>query len=77
MKFRLFIVGAFLLSPLAPAQERARPPPLPQKPEASKGIPARTAAGDYQAHGQVGKITIAAEYDQHSVPRSHGHSHNG
>ena len=48
--------------------ERQPPALVPQKPEASKGIPARTSPGDYQAHGQAGKITIAAEYDQHSVP---------
>ncbi len=69
MNFRLFIAGALLLAPLTPAQERAQPPALvPQKPEASKGIPPRTGPGDYQAHAQVGKITIAAEYDQHAVP---------
>jgi hypothetical protein len=69
MNFRLLIAAALLLTPLAPAQERAQPPALvPQKPEASKGIPARTSPGDYQAHGQAGKITIAAEYDQHAIP---------
>jgi len=69
MNFRFLIAGALLLAPLTPAQERAQPPALvPQKPEASKGIPARTTPADYQAHGQAGKITIAAEYDQHAVP---------
>lgn len=72
MNFRLLIgalIGALLLTPLVPAQERAQAPALvPQKPEASKGIPVRTTPGDYQAHAQVGKITIAAEYDQHAVP---------
>jgi hypothetical protein len=72
MTFRLLggaLFGVFLLTPLAPAQERAQQPALvPQKPEASKGIPPRTTPGDYQAHAQAGKITIAAEYDQHAVP---------
>jgi hypothetical protein len=69
MNFRNLIAGAFLLTALAAAQERAQAPALvPQKPEASKGIPARTAPGDYQAHVQAGKFTIAAEYDQHAVP---------
>jgi len=37
-------------------------------PEASKGLPARATPGDYQAHAQAGMVTIAAEYDGHSIP---------
>jgi hypothetical protein len=36
--------------------------------EASKGLPPRATPGDYQAHVQVGKITIAAEFAGHSIP---------
>jgi hypothetical protein len=69
MNFRFVIAAALVLTPLAPAQERAQPPAyVPQKPEASKGIPPRATPGDYQAHAQVGKITIAAELDQHAIP---------
>lgn len=69
MNLKVIIVSALLLTPLAPAQERAEAPVfVPQKPEASKGIPARTGPGDYQAHAQVGKFTIAAEFDEHSIP---------
>jgi len=31
------------------------------------GIPPRTAPAEYQAHGQAGAITIAAEFTRHSV----------
>jgi hypothetical protein len=37
-------------------------------PEASKGLPPRATPGDYQAHAQAGKVTVAAEFDGHSVP---------
>ncbi|HEY3825605.1 MAG TPA: hypothetical protein VGL82_13660 [Bryobacteraceae bacterium] len=37
-------------------------------PEASKGLPPRTMPGDYQARGQAGKVTIAAEFDDHEIP---------
>jgi hypothetical protein len=69
MNLRFLITATLLLSPLAPAQERAQAPALvPQKPEASKGIPPRATPGDYQAHAQLGKFTIAAEYDRHAIP---------
>src|ERR1700689_4807003 len=32
------------------------------------GMPARTAPGEYQAHGQAGAISIGAEFMGHSVP---------
>jgi hypothetical protein len=34
----------------------------------TKGIPARATPGDYQAHTQAGKVTVAAEFKGHSVP---------
>ena len=37
-------------------------------PAAVKGLPARTAPAEYQGHAQAGKITVAAEFDGHSVP---------
>jgi hypothetical protein len=39
-----------------------------QAPEASKGLPPRATPGDYQAHAQAGKFTLAAEFAGHSVP---------
>ena len=35
---------------------------------ASKGMPPRASAADYQAHALAGKITIAAEFTGHGVP---------
>jgi hypothetical protein len=36
--------------------------------EAAKGKPARATPADYQAHTQVGQVTLAAEFTGHSVP---------
>lgn len=41
--------------------------PPPQITEA-RGIPARATAGDYQSQAQAGSVTIAADFDGHSVP---------
>jgi hypothetical protein len=38
----------------------------------AKGMPPRAAATDYQAQAQAGKVTIAAEFLGHSVPRAEG-----
>ena len=37
-------------------------------PNESKGLPPRATPGDYQAHTQVGKLTLAAEFMRHAVP---------
>jgi hypothetical protein len=34
----------------------------------AKGMPPRTSAAEYQAHAQAGAVTIAAEFNGHSVP---------
>ncbi|MGO9241214.1 MAG: hypothetical protein ACLQBJ_10425 [Bryobacteraceae bacterium] len=34
----------------------------------SKGLPPRAAPADYQAHAQVGTVTLAAEFARHTVP---------
>jgi len=41
-------------------------------PAEAKGIPPRASAADYQAHVQVGAVTIAAEFTGHSVPTAQG-----
>lgn len=38
----------------------------------AKGMPPRATPGDYQAQAQVGKVTIAAEFMGHAVPRPEG-----
>ena len=55
---------------------RSAPGQDPQQREAQKrdeisgsiGVPPRATPGDYQAHGQAGAITVAAEFTGHSVP---------
>jgi hypothetical protein len=37
-------------------------------PEASKGVPPRATPADYQARAQAGTVTVAAEFDGHSIP---------
>jgi hypothetical protein len=37
-------------------------------PNESKGMPPRATPGDYQAHTQVGRLTLAAEFMGHAVP---------
>jgi hypothetical protein len=39
-----------------------------QQPAVPMNIAARATPGDYQAHAQAGKITIAADFAGHSVP---------
>ena len=34
----------------------------------TKGVPPRATPADYQAHAQAGSVTIAAEFEGHSVP---------
>lgn len=54
------------------ASARAQEPPnkdaeRKEAPAESKGMPPRTAATEYQAHGQAGAVTIGAEFTGHSV----------
>ena len=37
-----------------------------------KGVPPRATAGDYQAHGAAGTLTVGAEFLGHSIPRPTG-----
>src|SRR6476659_9850569 len=38
----------------------------------AQGLPPRTAPTDYQAQGKAGAVTIAADFDRHSVPTAQG-----
>jgi hypothetical protein len=38
----------------------------------AKGMPPRAAPADYQAHAQAGTLTIAADFDGHSIPTLQG-----
>jgi len=48
-----------------PAQENAAKDTSANE---SKGLPPRATPADYQAHTQVGSLTLAAEFVRHSVP---------
>src|SRR3954452_9566253 len=69
MRSRLLIVGLCLcaLGQTAPAQS---PPTTPNK--EAPGIPPRVAPTDYQAHVQIGKVTLAAEFKGHGIPTAQG-----
>jgi hypothetical protein len=49
-------------------QNNAAPSTAPRGPEPSKGVPPRATPADYQAHAEAGTVTIAAEFDGHSIP---------
>ena len=60
------VVAAVVLAAALLGQEP--PSDAPRGPEPSKGVPPRATPGDYQAHGQAGMVTIAAEFAGHSIP---------
>ncbi len=60
-----FGLFALLLAGLVYAQA---PPAVPGTARTAKGIPPRANANEYLAHAQVGKVTMGAEFDEHSVP---------
>jgi hypothetical protein len=44
----------------------------PAASDAAQGLPPRATPGDYQIQGKAGSVTIAAEFDSHSVPLAEG-----
>ena len=58
--------AAIWLRAQAPAEPTAAPPK--EAPVRAVGLPPRPAATDYQAHVQVGNVTIAADSHQHNMP---------
>lgn len=46
--------------------------PAPPLPENNTGLPPRATPADYQFQVKAGNITIAAEFDEHSVPTPDG-----
>lgn len=50
----------------------AQQPTQEQQASETRGMPARATPADYQAHAQAGKVTIGAEFFQHSVPSPKG-----
>lgn len=45
---------------------------LPQARDENRGVPPRAAPSDYQAHGEAGALTIAAEFKGHAIPSTDG-----
>jgi len=41
-------------------------------PDASKGLPPRASAAEYQGHAKAGNMTIAADFTQHAVSTAEG-----
>jgi hypothetical protein len=54
------------------AQEPSAATKTPPPANESKGMPPRTAPGDYAAQAVAGTVTIAADFMGHSVPRVEG-----
>jgi hypothetical protein len=70
-------IGAVICVCMSARAQDTPPAPAPSAPQATpvrdvqvkkEGIPARAAAGDYQAHAQVGTVTIGAEFRGHAIP---------
>jgi hypothetical protein len=61
------VLGALCLC--APGQDTQTKRPAVNE---TKGIPARAAPADYQAHAAAGTVTVAAEFLGHSIPRPEG-----
>jgi hypothetical protein len=53
-------------------QEPAAPPAPDALTNKAKGVPPRVSPAEYQAHTEVGTITVAAEFMGHSVPTPDG-----
>jgi len=48
------------------------PPPSGESASQTRGMPARATPSDYQAHATAGKVSVGAEFFQHSVPTPQG-----
>jgi hypothetical protein len=66
------LIGIGGLQEPAPAAAPTPAPKAPQTMEVPKGMPPRATPGDYPAQGTAGKVTIAAEFMGHAVPRPEG-----
>lgn len=71
-----FKIGALAIGVLAAAlclsaQKQSVPPENPYAKDAPN-LPPRATPADYQAQAKAGTITIAAEFDSHSVPTPEG-----
>lgn len=72
MRLHPVLVTPFLAAALCFCAFPQTPDAKDTQPSEIKGMPPRATAADYQAQGQAGAITIAAEFSGHSVPRPDG-----
>jgi len=63
--FRFTVLAVFTAALCLRAQS-----PVPS--DAAQGLPPRATPADYQIQGKAGTVTIAAEFDSHSVPLAEG-----
>jgi hypothetical protein len=64
----MLALGLYAQTPPPPAQE----PPKEAPGTEAKGMVPRGSPNDYQAHIQVGKLTIGAEFMRHAIPTPQG-----
>jgi hypothetical protein len=64
----LFIAAQFRLLAGQDKQDKGDQNSTAAKENLPRGMPARVAATEYQAHGQAGSVSIGAEFAGHSVP---------
>jgi hypothetical protein len=63
---RHFALPTIFIATLATLTLFAQDPPAPAN--ESRGLPPRASPSDYQAHGDAGSVTIAAEFKGHAIP---------
>jgi hypothetical protein len=63
--FTFTVLGVFAAALCLHAQS-------PASSDAAQGLPPRATPADYQIQGKAGSVTIAAEFDSHSVPLAEG-----
>ena len=68
MRFSRTSKAGVLIATLCWCAQAQDTPPKEGQISETKGLPARAAPTDYQAHAQAGVVTIAAEFKGHSVP---------
>ena len=72
MHFPLAYRTAILVTALCLCGQAQNPQGTESRASQVRGIPPRATPGDYQAHAEAGKATIAAESLGHSIPRPQG-----
>jgi hypothetical protein len=72
MRFFFTSGTTILIAALCLLAQQPNTPSQEQQASETRGMPARATPGDYQAHADAGKVTIGAEFFQHTVPSPEG-----